>query len=144
MFSSFKPNLESWSLMFENTSRKKETLFWAINLIWQTWFHATQKLKNYHLSGKKSFPRPGFSFSRSSGSLSPHSNLGWACCYVSLGSAHVSYLWCEAMADHRHCPEHQDTRSQVSHATWVSELFRFLWQKLQYLWNENEFNVKQT
>ena len=29
MFSSFKPNLELWSWMFEKAFRKKETLFWA-------------------------------------------------------------------------------------------------------------------
>ena len=124
--------------MFEKTSRKKETLFWAINLMWQTWYYATKRPKNYHLSGKKSFPRPGFSFSRSSGSLSPHSNLGWASCYVRLFS--LPHLWWDAMADNWHWLEHQDTWSQASHVTELSELFKFLWQKLQYLWNEDEFN----
>ena len=55
--------------------------------------------------------------------------------------SYSSHLWWDFIAEYWQWAEHQVTSPQTSHSAWVSELFRFIWQKLQNPWNKEEVNI---
>ena len=111
--------------------------------MWQTWCDVTQysaKTKEFVTSVARKASQATVSHPLKYQGAVVHTQTSDQPVFMS-DYSYSSHLWWDCIAECWQWAEHQVTSPQTSHSTWLTELFKFLWQKLQNPWNKEEVNI---